>query len=379
MASIAAEQRLVRMQGVPCQSRRRAGRRTERLGPAAAAAGTSGRTGAVTRSMTLATPFTQLVGCRVPIQLAAMGGGVTTPQLAITVTRAGGLGMLQSADPVPLGDRIETLERADAFPFGVNFVIRPGAGWAQSDVEMAAARARVVEFFWDDPDDRLVDVVHRGGALASWQVGTVEEAQRAEAAGCDIVVAQGSEAGGHVRGNMALLPLLAGVLDVVDTPVVAAGGISNPRSMAAAIAAGASGVRVGTRFLATTESGAHPRYVAALVRAGGDDTVMTTAFGVGWPDAQHRVLRTAVDGARALDGGVAGWVAAEPDPQPIPAFSSRTPSEAVTGSIEAMAMYAGQGVGHVKRIESAADVVAELSDGAERLLMGTHRWRPGAR
>ncbi len=318
--------------------------------------------------MALVTSFTRLVGCRVPIQLAAMGGGVTTPELAIAVTRSGCLGMLQSADPIPLVERIDALERAGASPFGINLVIRDGAPWDDGDVEAAATRARVVEFFWGDPDVRLVELVHQGGALASWQVGTLDEAKHAVAAGCDIVVAQGVEAGGHVRGTMALLPLLAGVLDAIEAPVVAAGGISNPRSMAAALAAGASGVRVGTRFLATHESGAHARYVAALVAAGGDETVLTTAFGVGWPDAPHRVLSTALEAARALEGDIAGWAPAEPDPQPIPAFASGPPSAGTTGSIDAMAMYAGEDVGHVTGIERAGDVVAELCEGAERFL-----------
>ncbi|HEV8163681.1 MAG TPA: nitronate monooxygenase, partial [Actinomycetota bacterium] len=103
--------------------------------------------------------------------------------------------------------------------------------------ELAASRARLVEFFWADPDPALVELVHAGGALAGWQVGSVEEAERAADAGCDLVIAQGVEAGGHVRGTVALLPLLAGVLEVVTVPVLAAGGIASARSMAAVLAA----------------------------------------------------------------------------------------------------------------------------------------------
>jgi NAD(P)H-dependent flavin oxidoreductase YrpB (nitropropane dioxygenase family) len=320
----------------------------------------------------LATAFTELVGCRVPVQLAAMGGGITTPALVSAVSRAGGLGMLQGGGTRPLAERIDEIEHARAGPFGVNFVPALGQG-EQPDVELAATRARLVEFFFSDPDPRLVELVHAGGALAGWQVGSVEEAQRAVDAGCDLIVVQGLEAGGHVRGTVALLPLLAAVLDEVEAavPVVAAGGIATARAMAAALAAGADGVRVGTRFLATPESGAHPDYVAALLAAGDEDTVLTTRFSIGWPDAPHRVLASAVAAVEEFDGEVVGALTVDGEPQPLPRFAARTPSREVTGAVGAMALYAGQGVGHVNEIKDVADIVTELADEAERLL---RRW-----
>jgi NAD(P)H-dependent flavin oxidoreductase YrpB (nitropropane dioxygenase family) len=318
----------------------------------------------------LETAFTELVGCRVPIQLAAMGGGVTTPELVVAVSRAGGLGMLQRGGTRPLAERIDEIEQARAGPFGVNFVPALGQG-EREEVELAASRARLVEFFWADPDPGLVALVHAGGALAGWQVGSVEEARRAADAGCDLVVAQGVEAGGHVRGTVALLPLLAEVLEAVAVPVVAAGGIASARSLAAVLAAGASAARVGTRLLATSESGAHPDYVAALLASGQTDTLLTTAFAVGWPDAPHRVLASAVAAAEALDEETAGEVDVNGEPQPVPRFAARTPSGEVTGAVEAMALYAGQSVGLVNEIEDAESLVRELAEGAEALL---RRW-----
>ena len=127
--------------------------------------------------------------------------------------------------------------------------------------------------------------------MAAWQVGDAEEARRAQDAGCDLVVAQGVEAGGHVRGTIALLPLLDAVLDATpDIPVVAAGGIGTPRAMAAALAAGADAVRVGTRFVATEEADTHPEYAQALVDAGPEDTVLTTTFSFMWPEGQERMF-----------------------------------------------------------------------------------------
>jgi NAD(P)H-dependent flavin oxidoreductase YrpB (nitropropane dioxygenase family) len=292
----------------------------------------------------LETAFTELVGCRLPIQLAAMGGGITTPELVVAVSRAGGLGMLQRGGTRPLDERIAEIEDARAGPFGVNFVPALGQG-GRDEVELAASRARLVEFFWAEPDPEIVALVHAGGAFACWQVGSVEEALRAADAGCDLVVAQGVEAGGHVRGTVGLLPLLAEVLEAVSVPVVAAGGIASARSLAAALAAGASAARVGTRFLATSESGAHPDYVAALLASGQTDTLLTTAFEVGWPDAPHRVLASAVAAAEALEDETVGAVDVNGEAQPVPRLAARTPSREVTGRVEAMALYAGRAWG----------------------------------
>jgi NAD(P)H-dependent flavin oxidoreductase YrpB (nitropropane dioxygenase family) len=242
----------------------------------------------------------------------------------------------------------------------VNFVPALAQG-GREEIELVASRVRLVEHFWAEPDPQLVALVHEGGALAGWQVGSVDEARRAAGAGCDLVVAQGVEAGGHVRGTTPLLELLAGVVDAVDVPVVAAGGIATARAAQAAFSAGADAVRVGTRFLATHESGAHPEYVAALLAAGEGDTVLTTTFAVGWPDAAHRVLATAVAAVEAFEGETVGVLAAGGETYPLPRFAARTPSRDVSGTIAAMPLYAGEGVGDVTEVVSAADVVSELA------------------
>ena len=159
--------------------------------------------------------------------------------------------------------------------YGANFVLRfVDPGKRDDCLRAAAERARVVECFYSDPDPAVVAVVHVSGALASWQVGSREEALSAQEAGCDFIVAQGSEAGGHVRGSIGLLALLDEVLAAVEVPVVAAGGIGSGRAMAAALAAGADGVRVGTRFIAAEETGAHPRYLEQLFAARASDSVL---------------------------------------------------------------------------------------------------------
>jgi NAD(P)H-dependent flavin oxidoreductase YrpB (nitropropane dioxygenase family) len=211
------------------------------------------------------TRFTELVGCSIPIQQAGMSS-VGMPPLAAAIAEAGGLGMLGGArvSPPTLGLMLDDVRQRTSGPIGVNFLI-PFLN--RTCVELAAARVRVVEFFYGEPDTVLIEMVHAGGALACWQVGSREEAVAAARAGCDLIVAQGVEAGGHVRGRIGLLALLSEVLEAVDTPVLAAGGIGTGRAMAAALGAGAAGVRVGTRFVAATESEAHPAYVDALLAA----------------------------------------------------------------------------------------------------------------
>jgi NAD(P)H-dependent flavin oxidoreductase YrpB (nitropropane dioxygenase family) len=225
---------------------------------------------------------------------------------------------------------------------GVNFLLPWGADL--DAIAEAAHMARVCEFFYAWPTREPVEAAHAAGALASWQVGSADEAIAAAEAGCDLVVAQGMQAGGHVRGKLPLDDVLRDVKAAIDRPVVAAGGIATPERVAEVMAAGADAVRVGTPFVAALESGAHPDYVAALITARGEgDTILTTQFNEGWPDAPHRALRSAVKKARELDyHGVS------------------PPSRWAPAPVTHMALYAGTGVGEVRAIRRAAEIVAEL-------------------
>jgi nitronate monooxygenase len=311
----------------------------------------------------LSTRFTELVGCSAPIQQAGMGAGAP-PELAAAVSNAGGLGMIGAAqaglNPITLGRLIEQTHALTDRPFGVNFIItEPVEPDGFELFELASRGARVVELFLYSPlDRRLAEVIHQNGALVACQVGSAEEAMAAEKAGCDIVVAQCMEAGGHVRGTIGMLALLDEVLGAVETPVLAAGGIGSGRAVAAVLAAGADGVRVGTRFAATTESGIHPTYADHLVKAGARDTVMTEAYSVGWPEAPHRVLTSCIAAASTFTGDVVGQkVGLDGDVVPWPRFGVGVATRATTGTIEAMPMWAGESVGRVKAIQPAGAVV----------------------
>jgi NAD(P)H-dependent flavin oxidoreductase YrpB (nitropropane dioxygenase family) len=315
----------------------------------------------------LATAFTRLTGARVPIQSAAMPG-VSTVELVAAVANAGGVGMLPATllSPEGLEAELERASRATSGVFGVNFLVpflEPAA------VEVAARRARILECFYGEPDAVWVRTARAHGALVGWQVGSPDEAAAAERAGCDYVVAQGTEAGGHVRGVTSLLPLLAGVLERVRVPVLAAGGIATARDLAAVLACGAAGARIGTRFLATHESSAHPDYVESVLKASAGDTCLTEAFSGMWPNAPHRVLRSSIQAAQALPEGPIGEIAFEGRRVvPIARFSVICPSRTTTGRVTAMALYAGESVSNVNSVRPAAEVVAELAAGAEALL-----------
>jgi NAD(P)H-dependent flavin oxidoreductase YrpB (nitropropane dioxygenase family) len=309
--------------------------------------------------------FTKLVGASAPIQSASMPG-VSTVELVAAVANAGAVGMIGASmlSAERLDAELARLAKATSGVVGVNFLmpfLDPAC------VAVAARRARIVEFFYGEPQRALVDEAHAFGALVSWQVGSQGEALAAERAGCDLVVAQGTEAGGHVRGRSSLLPLLSQVLDAVHVPVLAAGGIATARDLAAVLACGASGARIGTRFVACAESGAHPAYVNALLAATAADTCLTDAFSVGWP-APHRVLHSAIDAAKAAPDDVVGEIEVGGATIPIARFSPIVPSRTTTGDIAAMALYAGESVTHVTRIEPAAEIVAELVAGAEQRL-----------
>lgn len=301
--------------------------------------------------------FTTLTGATVPLQLAGMGV-VGTVELAAAVARAGAFGMISGA-----GSSTADIDRAydDLGDIGglvgVNFIV-PFLDHAV--LQRAAARAPLCELFFGEPDAHIIETIHEGGALASWQTGSVDEARAAERAGCDLVIVQGVEAGGHVRGRTPLRELLAAARDAVSIPVVASGGIGDARAVAAALDAGADAVRIGTRFLAAHESGAHPEYVDALIGARAADTVLTTAFSVGWPDAPHRVLRSCVEAASAATEDPVAEIAVGEGRFGISRFNTVPPTTSTTGRIDAMALYAGESVDAVTRRQSAAEIVAEL-------------------
>jgi len=227
----------------------------------------------------------------------------------------------------------------------------------------------VVSLFWCDPAP-FVERCRAAGVVVMLQVGSVEEARRAAAAGVDVIVAQGVEAGGHVRGQVGLLPLLPTVAEAVSpVPVIAAGGIVDGRGLAAALALGAEGVWVGTRFVASEESEAHPEYKKRLLGAREADAVYTETFHVGWPPrSPHRVLRNLLTDGGSPPPGPVAQVRRGGQTVEVPPFGSATPTVHTEGRTELMANYAGQGVGLIRNVMPAAEIVERMVSEAEGII-----------
>ena len=309
--------------------------------------------------MAVVTRYTELTGCRVPVQQAPMGS-VSTAALAVAVAEAGGVGSIGvlGMSPAQVDKVLGGMVARTSGVLAVNFLtsdIDPEA------VAAAAARVRIIDFFWTDPDPALVEVAHRGGALACWQVGSLAEARAAAEAGCDVIAVQGTEAGGHVRGHSPLLPLLESVRGLgYDLPVLAAGGIGDARAFAAALAAGADGVRAGTRFVAAAESGAHPLYKQAVTEAAGGSTEITGAFSV-CPlcatSPRARVLTSCVGALREVAGDTVGETTRGGQRVPVPRGHGTPPGAAATGHIDAMPMYAGESAAAITSVQPAAAIL----------------------
>jgi nitronate monooxygenase len=271
-------------------------------------------------------------------------------------------------------------ERTDR-PFGVNLLIR----WDQHERLAVSLEegARLVSFFWEDrePVDRYVEEAHEGGALVMHTIGTPDEARRAVDAGVDVIVAQGSDAGGHVWGSVGTMALVPAVVDAVSpTPVIAAGGIGDGRGLAAVLMLGAQAAWMGTRFVVADEAHSDPAYRDRIVQASATQATWSTGvFDGGFEDAPVRTLDNSTlrrwrDAGAPPPGQRPGEdevVAHRPDGTPIPRYSSAPPTLGFTGDLEAMANYAGPSAGLVHQRQPAGDIVREIADQAQACLSAT--------
>lgn len=322
------------------------------------------------------TSVTRLLGIAHPIIQAPIGG-LSVPALAGAVSNAGGLGMMAITwmSPDEIRAAIDEVRTITDRPFGVNIIIDRSDEPQDERVEVAlAAGVPVVSFFWGDPAP-FIDRVHAAGAKATLTVGAAEEARRAADAGIDIIVAQGWEAGGHVWGQVSTLALVPAVVDAVAgrVPVVAAGGITDGRGLAAARALGAEAAWMGTRFVASDEAPAHPDWKARLIGARETDTYYSSLFDVGWPEAPHRTLRNQTidawlaagappSGRRPGEGEV---LATRPDGSEVVRYASVSARDSLIGRIDDLSLWCGQGVALVKAILPAGEIVRRTVAEAE--------------
>lgn len=332
----------------------------------------------------IATRFTQRYAVEHPFACAGMAFAGLTPDLAIAVCKAGGIGALGVGFTPPdlLREYIRTIRAATDMPFNVNFIT-----CFDNDAQVkvcAEERVPIVSWHWGHPSDTNRALLKAAGVVYWEQVGTVDDARRAVDAGAEVVIAQGSEAGGHnfqglpnaaCLGLMALLPM---IVDAVgsDAMVLGAGGISDGRGIAAALALGADAVWVGTRMVATQEAAVHDEHKRRIVASRGDDTVFSSIFGPEWPhfnpmrlqrnrvvsEYNHRLAEVPQQ-RDALD--LVGTTVLYGQKMEMRKFNVLLPSPDTKADWEEMPWLMGQGSGLIHDVLPAGDVVKRMMHEAQ--------------
>jgi nitronate monooxygenase len=309
----------------------------------------------------------QRLGVRYPI-FQAPTASIAGPELCAAVSEAGGMGAmgLTWTEPEEAARHVRAVRGRTGQPFQVNFALRFPPDALPSALE---AGAPVVTFSWGVPSAEMVQRVRDAGAMLGIQVTSPDGARAALEHGPDLLICQGIEAGGHVQSVTPLLSLLPCVVEAAEgTPVVASGGLASGADIARVLRRGAAGAMLGTRFVATQESRAHPDYKQAVVAAGASDTALTVCFDGGWPYAAHRVLRnetfrrweaagSPAAGQRPGEGDVIGHAASG---EPILRYEDTAPRDGMTGAIKEMCLYAGAGCGVISDVSTAAELMTRL-------------------
>ena len=321
------------------------------------------------------TKLCEALGIDFPIIQAAIGG-VSCPELAAAVSNAGGLGSIALVGLGKAGAAAALSRAKELTTRGIVANLLLSYDIKEEIEAVFDNPPKVVSFFWGDIRP-YAKPVHEAGSLLMVTVGSVDEAKRAADSGADMIVAQGWEAGGHVRGEIATLPLIPAVTDAVSPlPVIAAGGIVDGRGLAAALCLGAQAAWIGTRFLAASEADIHPDYRARVFRANTSDTYYSKLYDGTWPDAPGRVLKNKTimewesagkpePGRRPGEGKT---IVRDSDGREIKIYDAAAMRSDMTGDIEAAPLWAGQGVGLVTKEQSAAEILDELVNQAKTAL-----------
>ncbi len=308
--------------------------------------------------------------------LSAPMAGAAGPELVAAVCNAGGYGVipLWGMPKEQASAGIDALMELTDGNFAVNLNLSfPYEDQLETCIDKGV---HGVSLFWGMEPSAMARA-KAGGLIVLVSVGNAQEARMAADSGADVIVAQGWEAGGHVWGQVSTMALIPAVVDAVDIPVVAAGGIADGRGMAAAMMLGASGVWIGTRFLASSEATIHEVYRARILQASEADTQWShDLYDVGWPNAPHRALSNSTSQAWADAGcsspgnrpGENEWIGRRPNGDPVVRYQSYTPLPQTIGDVEAMSLWSGQGVSLARETMPAADIVEEIHRDARKHL-----------
>jgi NAD(P)H-dependent flavin oxidoreductase YrpB (nitropropane dioxygenase family) len=311
----------------------------------------------------LRTRFTELIGVEHPVASAGMGAGATSGELVAAVSDAGGLGVVGASfvRPEEVAEMVRRARELTSKPIGVNLLLHAAEDRVD---EILTLEPQVFSTAWARDDQDLAAIfakAHERGCRVMHMVPVAEDAVRAVEAGADVIVAQGFEGGGHIGELASTVVVRQVVKAVAPVPVLAAGGFVDGAGLAAALALGADGVLLGTRFLATDESPAEQVYKDAIVASDGTDTVATTLndslTGRDWPGAWVRMQRTSF---------VQRWLGREPELR-------RRRRQLFAELGESDLIYFGQSAGLIDSIEPAGDVVREIVAEAEQIIAAIGR------
>lgn len=314
--------------------------------------------------MAIATRLTELLGIEHPIMLAGMGG-VSYAELAAAVSEAGGFGTLGMAgvQPMEIRAQMRRVRELTKKPFGVDLLAAvPQSLEETADIIIEEGAAAFISGL-GVPPPHLVEKFHAAGLKVMNVAGTVKHARHAEQGGLDAVVAQGTEAGGHT-GRVAGMALIPQVVDAVSIPVVAAGSIVDGRGLAAALALGAEGVWIGTRFIASAEAHAGQMYKDVILGASDEDTIITRAY----TGKTLRAFRNAY---------VNDWEKRPQDIQPFPMQAVVSHQNKVMGGIggqiegldrDRSCFAMGQGAGAISDAPPAGEIVRRMIEEAAAVM-----------
>jgi len=313
------------------------------------------------------TRLTALLKIDLPVLSAAMGG-VATPALAAAVSEAGGAGSigLFQLPPAACASAVTDLARLTNRTFGIGLIPEiqtPSQGLAQLDAALGAAPDRAFIQFYGLPDAAMLRRVQSSGRRFIVQVGTSDDARMALHQGCDALILQGIEAGGHLLGDRPLAELLASVeAFTARTPLIAAGGVASGADLYRVLTHGFDGALCGTLFASAREANAHPDYQQRIVEADGPSTLRSRAFEFGWPGREHRVLRNSVAETAfgTLPRTTIGHTVVAGRRLPVWRYSAAVPTRDTQGDIANMALYCGESCARIAAVRPANEILESL-------------------